>query len=254
MTSERSPVQPRLYTELADWYPLLTPPEEYEEEAGIYRQILLDACAPRVPRTVLELGAGAGHNASFLKHSFELTLTDVSPAMLDLSRKLNPECAHVVGDMRTLRLGKQFDCVFAHDAVTYMTTEADLRAAMQTAFEHTVEGGAALFAPDFTRETFEPGGTDCGGKDGPDRALRYLEWQWDPDPLDTTVVADYAYLLRGPDGTVEVERDRHVLGLFPRATWLRLLSEVGFEARAVPFTHSQVPPGLELFLGIKRAG
>ncbi|HCF57179.1 MAG TPA: hypothetical protein DFS52_04165 [Myxococcales bacterium] len=59
-----------------------------------------------------------------------------------------------------LRLGRQFDCVFAHDAVTSLTTEVDVRAAMQTAFEHTVAGGAALFAPDFTRESFEPGGTD----------------------------------------------------------------------------------------------
>ena len=64
-----------------------------------------------------------------------------------------------------------------------------------------------------------------------------------PDPSDTTYVADYAYLLRTSDGTVRVEHDRHVEGLFRRADWLRLLAEAGFQARAVPFDHSEFEPG-----------
>jgi len=35
-----------------------------------------------------------------------MTLTDLSPQMLTMSRELNPECAHVQGDIRTLRLGR----------------------------------------------------------------------------------------------------------------------------------------------------
>ncbi len=35
----------------------------------------------------------------------------------DTSRELNPDCEHVLGDMRTLRLGRTFDAVFVHDAV-----------------------------------------------------------------------------------------------------------------------------------------
>ena len=51
--------------------------------------------------------------------------------MLALSRALNPECEHLAGDMRTLRLGRVFDAVFVHDAVCYMTTRADLREFIQ---------------------------------------------------------------------------------------------------------------------------
>jgi hypothetical protein len=36
---------------------------------------------------------------------------------------------------------------------------------------------------------------------------------------------------------------RHVEGLFPRAEWLRLLSEAGFVPRVVPFEHSELEPG-----------
>lgn len=93
-----------------------------------------------------------------------LLLTDVSDAMLAVSRARNPECEHRVGDMRTLRVGRTFDAVFVHDAVCYMTTEADLPSAMETAWIHCRPGGA-LFAPDYARENFPGALTDDGGCD-----------------------------------------------------------------------------------------
>jgi len=239
---------PKLYHELATWWPVLSPPEEYAEEASFYRRALVEAC-DRKPQSLLELGSGGGNNASHLKAHFRMTLVDSSAAMLAVSRALNPECEHVEGDMRTVRLGRQFDCVFIHDAVCYMTTAVDLRQAVETAFVHCRPGGAALFAPDYVRENFRPS-TDHGGQDGVQRSLRYLEWTWDPDPTDTTYLADYAYLLRAMDGTIRVEHDRHVEGLFARADWLRLLSEVGFHPAALPFEHTDLDPCQhEVFIG-----
>jgi SAM-dependent methyltransferase len=191
---------------------------------------------------VLELGSGGGNNAPHLKHRFAMVLVDPSEGMLAHSRSLNPECEHLPGDMRTVRLDRQFDAVFVHDAVCYMTTAADLRQAIETAYVHCRPGGAALFAPDFVRENFRPS-TDHGGHDGPAGSLRYLEWTWDPDPADTTYLVDYAYLLRTPDGAMRVEHDRHVEGLFAHADWLRLLSTAGFDAGAVPFKHSGADRG-----------
>jgi SAM-dependent methyltransferase len=244
---------PKLYEELASWWPLLSSPADYEEEAAFYGRTLAAACE-RPPRTLLELGSGGGNNASHLKARFEMVLVEPSQGMLAVSRVLNPECEHIEGDMRTARLGRQFDAVFVHDAVVYMTMESDLRRAIDTAFVHCKPGGAVLFAPDFVRENFRPS-TDHGGHDGPTHALRYVEWTWDPDPADTTYLVDYAYLLRAPDGTVRVEHDRHVEGLFGRADWLRLLSEAGFQARAVPFEHSELEPGShEVFVAKRPSG
>ena len=244
--------EPRLYHELADWFHLLTAPADYAEEAETYRRLLAEAC-PQPIRSVLELGSGGGNNASHLKAHFKMTLVDCSPAILDVSRALNPECEHIEGDMRTVRLARLFDAVFVHDAVTYMTSEEDLRAAMETAFVHCRPGGAALFAPDYVRENFRES-TDCGGHDGDGRGLRYLEWTWDPDPGDDTYTVDFAYLLRDRDGSVRVEHDRHIEGLFGRDTWLRLLAEAGFVPRVVPFEHSEVEPGsLVVFLAVKSA-
>ena len=81
-----------------------------------------------------------------------MVLVEPSAGMRSVSRRLNPECEHIDADMRSLRLAREFDAVFVHDAVCYMTTEADLRMAMQTAFVHCRAGGVALFAPDYVRE------------------------------------------------------------------------------------------------------
>jgi ubiquinone/menaquinone biosynthesis C-methylase UbiE len=241
--------QSRLYSDLASWFTLLTAPEDYAEEAEFYRKTILAACVSS-PRTLLELGSGGGNNASHLKAHFAMTLVDLSPEMLDVSRAMNPECEHVQGDMRTIRLDRQFDAVFIQDAITYITTESDLRSTLETAFVHCRPGGVALFHPDCTRETFRPS-TSHGGHDSEERSLRYLEWTRDPDPTDTTYIADFAYLLR-EGKEVRCEYDRHILGVFGREDWLRWITEADFEARVIPFEHSQIEPGSgELFLGIK---
>ena len=107
---------PRLYGELAEWWPLLSAPEDYADEAAEYRRLIEEGA--RIPiREVLELGSGGGNNASHLKARFALTLVDRSPGMLEVSRRLNPECEHVQGDMRSVRLRRTFDAVFVHDAI-----------------------------------------------------------------------------------------------------------------------------------------
>lgn len=240
----------RMYTDLAPWWPLLSPPGEYEEEAAIYSAAILEH-ARGTPRTVLELGSGGGNNAVHLKSSFELTLVDLSEGMLAESRHLNPGLPHHQGDMRNVRLGETFDVVFIHDAISYITTREDLKRTMETASAHCAKGGLLLIAPDETRETFEPD-TTCGGSDDGDRGFRYMEWVWDPDPDDELIVTDYAFLIREPGGEVSVVHDRHVHGLFPRQVWLDTMASVGFEAYTKCYEHSEIPEGRELFIGIRR--
>ncbi|MDD5370872.1 MAG: class I SAM-dependent methyltransferase [Anaerolineaceae bacterium] len=241
----------RMYGEIASWFHLLTAPEEYAEEAEIYRKVL-QQFVPNAT-TMLELGSGGGNNASHLKKHFAMTLVDLSPEMLELSRGLNPDLEHLQGDMRTVRLERLFDVVFIHDAISYMTSLDDLRLAVQTAFVHCQPSGVVLLVPDDTRETFKPT-TECGGHDGSDRSMRYLEWKWDPDPSDSTYLIDYAYLLREADGSVRALTDRHTCGLFSRVEWLAAMQQEGFQAQILPFEHSEVEPdSIGIFLGIKKS-
>jgi SAM-dependent methyltransferase len=244
-----SPHTTKLYGELAEWWPTFSTPEEYREEAAFFERVLTESCDP-APERVLELGSGGGNNASHLKAHFAMTLVDLSPHMLAVSRALNPECEHIEGDIRTLRLGRTFDAVFVHDAICHMTTEAELRAVMETAFEHCRPGGVALFAPDFVRETFVEN-TDHGGNDTDRGSVRFLQWTTDPDSSDTAYFVDFAIFIRDREGNIRMEHDRHTYGLFARAAWRRLLREVGFEVSTKATILDDF--GRDLFLGKRRA-
>lgn len=237
----------KLYHELAEWWPAFSDPAQYRREAAHFAREIRRATKP-TPRTLLELGSGGGTSAAFLKKHFTLTLVDISPRMVKVSKSMNPECEHIRGDIRRIRLGRTFDAVFAHDAICHMTSESDLKAVMETAYVHLRPGGIALFVPDFVKETFVAG-TDQGGQDSRGRSVRFLQWVVDPDPTDTRYVVDFAIMLRARNGRVRVAHDRHSLGLFPRARWLELLRGVGF--RAAILRHEDIR---EAFTGRRPAG
>jgi SAM-dependent methyltransferase len=222
----------QLYQDLAEWWPVISPAEEYAEEAERLAAVFGSAAVP--VREVLDLGCGGGHVAVHLKEQLALTLVDLSEQMLSVSRQLNPECPHVLGDMRTLRLGRVFDGVLVHDAVDYMTTENELRQVIQTAFAHCRPGGIAVFAPDHTAETFRASTGRGGGSDWSGRQASFRERDWDPDPADDWIQADYEFRLRDGDGSVQIVRETHRLGAFSEKTWIRLLAEAGFDPESGP--------------------
>jgi SAM-dependent methyltransferase len=217
----------RVYGDLAQWWPLISPPQEYADEAA-YLAGVFDSAVTGV-REVLDLGSGGGGVAVHLKERLALTLVDLSEEMLAVSGTLNPECEHILGDMRTIRLGRTFDAVLVHDAVDYMTSEADLRQVIETAFAHCRPGGLAVFVPDHIADTFRESAAGGGGGDATGRQASFREWTWDPDRADDWVQAEYEFVLRDADATVRVVREIHRLGAFSRRTWLRLLADAGFD-------------------------
>ncbi len=241
--------EPLMYHALAEWWPLLSAPDEYADEA----QMIANAarsCARRNVETMLELGSGGGNTASHLKGRFAITLVDRSSAMLDVSRRLNPECDHYEGDMRSVRLGRTYDAVLIHDAVGYMVCLGDLRAALETAHAHCAPGGCGIFVPDHTRENFRDG-TEHGGRDDAGRALRYIAWTHPPDAAETTYTTDFALMLRDASGLRTVQ-ETHRFGLFGEGEWLTLMQEVGFVPQVrteagMPFHHGP----RRIFIGVR---
>lgn len=236
----------RMYSDLAVWWPQLSPPSAYAEEvAELLPAILAAPDAP--PTTLLELGSGGGSFAYHLKAHLQLTLSDLSPAMLAVSRGINPECEHAEGDMRSLDLARAFDLVLIHDAIMFATTPADAQAALSTAARHCRPGGAIVLIPDFVSETFEAdensGG--CEGLDG--SGLRYVEKKWDPDASDQTYETVYDFVVRAANGVEDAVHEVHRNGLFPRSAWIGWLHDAGFDA-----TSCIDPWGRDVFIGRRR--
>jgi SAM-dependent methyltransferase len=236
----------RLYRELADWWPLISPPSEYAADAAVIERAFATVTPP--VRTLLDLGSGGGHVARHLAPGRSITLVDISADMLAVSRRLNAECQHVQGDMRTIRLGQAYDAVLVHDAVDYVTSEHDLALVIRTAAAHCRPGGIAVFAPDHTAETFRPGTGAGGGHDDSGRQASFTERTTDPDTADDWILAEYEFTLREADGTVRIMPEAHRLGSFHRATWLRLLTAAGFTAEAQSLSGHGRSPRV-LFIG-----
>ncbi len=224
----------RLYSDLAWLWPLVSEREEYIEEAECWRSLLREHLDGGKRHHLLELGVGGGHNLSFLTGKFDATAVDLSASMLAHSRQLNPGVEHIVGDMRSIRLNRKFAAVLVHDAIDYMLTEDDLRATFATAAAHLDPGGLLLLAPDYFRDSFVSPQVYHMTRKNADCELTHVEYVHDPDPADTMVELIMTYFIRR-DQSLDIEFDRHVLGLFSRADWMRLLAEAGFQAREQTF-------------------
>jgi len=229
---------PRLYDDLAWLWPLLSPPADYAPEAQTLRTLIAShfgefaGDAPGRRLSLLELGAGGGHTLCHLADDFDCVAVDLSEPMLANCRRLAPGVETVVGDMRSLRLGRAFDVVLVHDAIDYMTTADEARAACATVAAHLAPHGLALIAPTYTRETFIDGEVADDGTTTDDEELTYFSYVHDPDPADDRFEMILLYLIRDRQTRqVRVIEDRHACGLFSTADWLSFSRDAGLTAR-----------------------
>jgi len=223
----------RLYDELVHLWPLISAPEEYVREAQYWKDVLRAKLGPG-RHEILELGVGGGHNLSHLTGEFQATAVDLSEKMLAHSMRLNPGVEHHVGDMRSVRLGRTFKAVLIHDAIAYMLTHADLRAAFATAAAHLDPKGVFITAPDHFCETFRDREVSHNTRSDGETELTSIEYHYDPDPSDTTTECVMFYLIR-KKGELRVEEDRHITGLFPLETLITLMTQAGFDVEKHPY-------------------
>lgn len=243
----------RLYNDLAYLWPVVSPPEEYIVEAAEWLDVIRSrlVVAERGNRrpTLLELGCGGGHLLSHLTRHFTTEAVDISERMLEISQRLNADTAHHLGDMRTVRLGRAFDVVIIHDAINYMLTETDLRAAIGTATAHLNPGGVALLAPDWLQETFSgPRLADWTRRDA-SLDVAFIEYvaQAEPSAIESVFV-----FIVNREGRIEVEIDRHTGGLFPKSVWLDLMAAAGLDAEYRQTEGYEGGFGGNLFVGTLR--
>ena len=209
------------YNDLAwteDW---LANPTEYEDEVMVYVDLIKrTAVAP--PSTLLHLGSGAGGHDRIFKRHFTVTGVDISLGMLNKARVANPDIEYLEGDMRTLRLNRQFDAVVIPDSIDYMASQDDLQRAIQTAVAHLKTSGVLLVVGK-TEETFQDNNfAYTGEKDGVHVTLienNYIN-PFRPNTYEATLV----YLIR-QQGELTIHTDNQVLGLFSQATWEKAFND-----------------------------
>lgn len=211
------------YNELAWTENWLADPAEYEEEIQFYVDLIKGA-ATELPRTLLHLGSGAGGQDTIFKKHFAVTGVDLSLGMLELARARNPEIEYLEGDMRNLRLDRQFDAVVIPDSIDYMASLEDLRQAIQTAAAHLKPGGVFLVVCK-TEETFQNNNfAYTGEKNGVH--VTALENNYINPFCPNTYEITLFYLIR-QQGKLTTYTEHCVAGLFPQATWEEVFRKAG---------------------------
>ena len=147
----------RMYGELAGWWPLLSAPAVVRRGGGD-----LPAAAGRGGRPAAgdraRAGLGRRQQRLHLKAHFRLTLVDLSPGMLEVSRKELTRSASTsrgtCGRSASAGLRRRVRPRRGH---VHDPGGRTCGKVMETAFVHCRPGGVALFAPDHLRENFRTG-------------------------------------------------------------------------------------------------
>ncbi len=221
----------RMYAELAWTWPIISPPEDYKEEANQFIEAM--EMHAQIPiKTILDMGSGGGHNDIHLKERYKVTGLDMSPAMMANARKLNPEVEYIFGDMRTASLGKTFDAVLLADAVMYLQTEEDLLAALKNAFKHLNPGGVLCTYIEAEPARFSENETTINFRGKENVKITLMENQHRTSA--STFQSVFLYLIN-QNGKYDIEAETHIFGLFPHTVWKGLLEEAGFEVNMMEF-------------------
>jgi SAM-dependent methyltransferase len=137
----------------AHFYDALYQDKDYNAECDFLAAIFA-RYAPGPIRTILDLGCGTGGHALLLaQRGYQVTGVDRSEEMLAIAQAKATSTfqrsnvpTFQRGDIRTLALGQTFDAVICMFAVmSYMTTNADVGAALTTARRHLAPGGLLIF-------------------------------------------------------------------------------------------------------------
>lgn len=209
------------YTSLAWTERILAPPGGLAEEAQVYIEAVKRNSGGKA-RTMLHLGCGAGGHDFHFKDHFDVTGVDLCEEQLVLARDLNPGVRYFQGDMRNVRLGRNFDAVVIPDSIMYMTTMEDLGKALMTSAAHLDPGGVFL-AVVHPKEIFRDNNFVYSGSDG---ETVVTVFENNHVVSDSTYEAVMVYLIRR-GGDLQIHHEVHTLGLFSSREWMGALERSG---------------------------
>jgi len=145
-------VPSRSFDAYSAYYDLLYRDKDYAGEAGYIDGLIREHAGGG--KKLLDLGCGTGaHDWQFAEKGYQVTGVDRSPSMLERARQREanwPRVGHkpdfLVGDLTDFKTSEKYDVVVSlFDVVSYLTSYADLRAALTNITACLKPGGLLIF-------------------------------------------------------------------------------------------------------------
>jgi SAM-dependent methyltransferase len=235
-----------LHGKLAKYYDRVYSFRDYLDEA-VRLQNLIIKYLESGGNVLLDVACGTGLHLKHLKDDFSCTGVDVSTAMLKIARKNARGAVFRQADMRTLKLGKQFDiitCLFS--SIGYLKTAVNLEKTIQNFVNHLVKGGLVIIEPSSANSVYVKGEPRITSYDGKEAKIVRLNVTKD---RQVSAVLNMHILIaeRGKDAKYFI--DKHELGLFGINNTLRIMKAAGLKSK---YLKNGLMPGRELLIGIKK--
>ena len=238
--------QQLLYDKLAKYYDRIYSFRDYLDEA-VRIQNLIIKYLETGGNTLLDIACGTGMHLKHLKDDFSCTGVDTSKTMLKIARKNAKGVTFKEADMKTLKLGKQFDIVTCLlSSIGYVRNYSNLERTIRNFSKHLKKGGLALIEPSHANSFYVKGEPRITIYDGKDAKIARINV---PKIRQATAVLDMHILIaeRGKDAKYFV--DRHELGLFGINNTLKIMKDAGLKSK---YLKNGLMSGRELFIGIKK--
>jgi len=144
-----------MFSRTAELYDLFYDWKDYAQEAERVRD-LVRAHNPAA-LSLLDVACGTGRHLEALSQWFRVEGVDLDEGLLTAAARRLPGVPLHVGDMRRLRLGRQFDavtCLFS--SIGYVRTLYGLRQAIRSMARHVAPGGVLIVEPWYAPGAFDP--------------------------------------------------------------------------------------------------
>jgi len=235
-----------LHNQLSKYYDKVYAFKDYLDEAVRLQNIIIKYVESG-GNSLLDVGCGTGLHLRYLKDDFVCTGVDVSKSMLKIARKNVKGVTFKEADMKTLRLGKQFDVITCLlSSIGYVKTTVSLEKTIQNFAKHLKKSGLLLIEPSHAKSFYvsgEPRITTYNGKDAKIARVNFTKIR------QTTAVLNMHILIAERGKDVKYFTDKHELGLFGINNTLRIMKSADLKSK---YLKNGLMTGRELFVGIKK--
>lgn len=197
-------------------------------------------------RSLLDVACGTGMHLRHLGDLFEeVAGVEVSPDMLAIAQRRNPEVRIHRADMRDFALGRHFDAVICmFSSIGHMRDQRELDAAIGRFAAHLPSGGVVIVDPWWFPETFTPGYVGASLVEAEGRTIARFSHS---TLEDGATRIDVDYLVGVPGEGVEHLKETHRITLFGRAQYEAAFAAAGLSVEYLP----QAATDRGLFIGVR---
>ncbi|WP_327084664.1 activator-dependent family glycosyltransferase [Nocardiopsis sp. EMB25] len=197
--------------------------------------------------SLLDVACGTGmHLRHLSEHFTTVEGLELSPDMLAIARRRNPDAVLHPGDMRDFSLARRFSaitCMFS--SIGHMADQRELDQAIARFAAHLEPGGVVVLEPWWFPEAFTPGFVGASTVEADGTTITRVSHSTREDGATRIEVH---YLVAAPGTGVSHHEETHRITLFPREQYEHAFARAGLSAEFTPGG----PSGRGLFVAVHR--